>query len=91
MQEQDPFIPLAGEGDMPQPQAPRCPYCQAQPCSITLGTTAWQMGPATAMAAVYCCAHCGCILSISALQVPPAPQRPPGPPPNRIIVPGTTQ
>lgn len=55
-----------------QPKQPKCPFCQAQPCPVSMGTTSWDFGQATAYAAIYCCAVCGVILSIAPLQIPPA-------------------
>jgi hypothetical protein len=71
--------PLAVPLDPPQPVpilVPRCPFCGVQPCQINFGTTGWNLGPGmVAMAAIYCCANCQCILSISALQQPPQAQQ----------------
>ena len=65
--------------------APRCPYCSAQPCGIGMSTMGWKVGPAIATAVVFICASCRAVLSVTAMpQQMPAQQ----PQPPLIVIPG---
>jgi DNA-directed RNA polymerase subunit RPC12/RpoP len=51
---------------------PRCPHCSARPCNLSMTLTRFGMLPV----AVFICAKCEKIISISVLPPPPSPVEP---------------